>query len=58
MTKSERYYRVTGKNRHIPKTYYTKTTNVATAKQHFYIDAGDDISSVIQITKETYIQAI
>ena len=49
-----KYYRVTGKNRHIPKTYYTKATSVAHAKQHFYIDAGDDVTSVSQITKETY----
>ena len=54
MATKMKYYRVTGRNRHVPKTYYTKATSVAIAKQHFYIDAGDDVLSVIAITKETY----
>ena len=54
MAKKMKYYRVIGKNRYVPKTYYTKAASMADAKQHFYIDAGDSISSVIQIKKETY----
>jgi len=54
MATKMKYYRVSGKNKYIPKTYYTKAPSMAIAKQHFYIDAGDTITSVIVITKATY----
>ena len=53
-----KYYKVIGKNKYIPKTYYTKATDVAIAKQHFYLEAGTDITSVVKITKKTYEENI
>ena len=49
-----RYYMVIGKDKHIPKTYYTKAKNLSYAKQHFYIDSGDSILIIVSITKELY----
>jgi hypothetical protein len=51
-----KYYMVRGKDRYIPKNYYTKASSVAHAKQHFYIDEGDKIEYVIQITKKSYVK--
>ena len=49
-----KYYQIIGKNGYIPKFYYTKAEGKAVAAQHFYIDAGDKIDSIIQITKKQY----
>ena len=51
------YYQIIGKNRYVPKTYYTEAPDKATAKQHFYLDAGDEITTLIQITKKQFTHA-
>lgn len=49
-----KYYMIIGKNKYIPITYYAKAANVAHAKQHFYLYAGDYIETVIPITKKRF----
>ena len=48
------YYIVSGKNRYVPKFFYTKAESVADAKLNFYIHSGDNINYVSRITKKKY----
>jgi hypothetical protein len=49
-----KYYQVIGRDKHIPKIYYTRATDVATAKIHFYYEAGTDVKQVLRITKKQF----
>ena len=49
-----KYYKVIGKDKHIPKTYYCPAESVADAKIDFYLNVGTDISYVFMITKKEY----
>ena len=49
-----KYYLIFGRNRHIFKSYYTIAKNMSEAKQNFYINGGDKIINVYNITKKQY----
>ena len=55
MKAKEKYYQIVGKNKHIPVSYYTTAKNQSEAKQNFFIESGDTINYVLQITKKLFL---
>ena len=49
------FYKIYGKNKHIPIVFLTSAGNVPEAKINFYCDTeGTDIDSIYRITKQQY----
>ncbi len=49
-----KYYKIRCNKGYYATTYYTGAINSANAREYFYIEAGNYITSITEVKKETY----